>query len=247
MKIAVITLILGLFSLTGQAAPLACESVFADSSREVLKLTSMAEVINKPLSFVGKTIDETRSYRSYGTPFTVIPKESLPPFLQAAVDDIHLLSKYTDLREAVFGNSHSNREFATALLAKPLNVRQRSYEYEGTFVEVGVEVLSLNTGEKLYFYTTSNTFNSVSHDSGFFSSLIAQVKASGRSVVALDSFHTHPIDLLPSLNDRDFFSYEVQVALKEHPEIDISKWTVRTTIDIEPVLHEAKITDWLKP
>ena len=237
-------LILGLLFPGLSHAVVHCKTMVGKETIE-LKAPAINKLIEKPLERLNKKFVE-KSDKRYGTPFSVILKEKLPEHLQVAVDDLHILSENDNVRARIFGSSKLNREYQTELRAEPLALKAQGHESSaGFFVETGVDVFTLDNGKRLYIYITSNSKNSIDQSYAFWSEIIAQIKSTGRKVVALDSFHSHPLNFLPSVMDQIYFTGELKLVKEAHPEIDFSNWFMRTTMESEPVLHEVELLDWV--
>ena len=233
---------IGIFTNRAEAAK-TCKDLFAQAKSNPI---SFSRVVENPEDFVGRQLDEPEIRRQHGTPFRVVRLSELKPLLQEALEDIHVLSLNEGARENLFGSAKKNGELASGVLKKPIGLKMKTHDQTGFFVEVGVDVITLNTGEHLFLYRTSNSGNSIESPYGFWSDLVSTLKAEGKSITALDSFHTHPRNLLPSINDRDHFNTELTQVKKDHPELDLTNWKMRTTMDDQIHLHELSARDHLK-
>lgn len=203
----------------------------------------LTDIISNPKMHLKKKFYEKEL--SYGSPFKVILASDISQ-LKSVISDLNLLSKVPKLREKIFGSSTKHAELATKLLSEPLSLNADIDYYQSSFVEVGVEVFTLDDNTKRYIYLTSNHKNSISVPNEFLSSIIEEIKQQGRSVVALDSFHTHPLNLVPTVSDQEYFTRELKLVKSNHPEISFDQWRMRTILDHHDYLHEVDLVDWLK-
>ena len=238
-----------------------CSSLFQSQGRmvsarssapsTVQELTTPKEVnslLENPLKFEGKTLKFTDSLNNFPEPFHLRGVRKLPTWLASAVKDIQILARSPELREEVFGSSTSQKPFTTKPRKDPLNLASRDRGDEYPVVEVGLDVFTFSSGKRVYFYHTSNHPNRIVSDHEFYLSLMdtANALAKGQKIVALDSFHTHPIKLLISRDDRSFYQMQLQQIQLEHPGLSFENWTMSTTMEAEPVVHTVNLRDWLK-
>lgn len=229
--------------LTAQASgSFSCSSIFTETEI-VLDASNRTNIIEEPEKYLYKKI-KSKSDRD-GSPFRIVERARLPEHLNTVIDDLHVLSRNDNLRAKVFGNAKSIGEYQTELRETPLELKNKDDQRGwGFFVETGVEVLHLDNGSRLYVYTTSNSQNSIEKPYEFYLDLISTIKSRGRTVVAVDSFHTHPLNLLPSIMDQTYFTNQIRLLKKEYPDLNITAWTMRTTMDSEAVVHEVNLADW---
>lgn len=234
------------------AAARACADLFREGTKPkvlastVLARDQVSELISDPLKFEGKTVGFAPSENKFPEPFKIQAVRKLPQWLQNAVRDIHILARSPELREDIFGSSTSNRSFTTKPRTEPLNLAARDTKDNYPVVEVGLDVFTLSTGERVFFYHTSNDRAHIVSDYEFYLGLMDSLNLQGRKIVALNSLHTHPLNLLITLDDRDFFKTQLQLIRKEHPTLSFENWSMSTTIETEPVVHTVRLTDWLK-
>lgn len=244
MRFTSLFLVLFLLSSTSLAAKSPSCKVVIKNSQIQLNHEFIPDLLAKPQKYLDKKFIEKKP--TFGTPFKIVSHQSLPAHLKKVVSDINLLSQTPELREKVFGSSTKYSELITSILPQPLNLKKDSRYYLSQFVEVGVEVFTLDDFTHRYVYSTSNHKSSIQVPYEFFSSIINEIKKEGRTVVALDSFHTHPLNLLPTLSDREYFTNELELVKQNHPEVSFREWKMRTVMDESKYLHEVDLADWHK-
>lgn len=222
-----------------------CTTVLQEDEK-VLNGDLINDLLKNPFSYIGESFIDQSSNPAWGTPFTIITRAGLKEALKIGVEDIEILSRNSSLRDRIFGNARSQKPLSTGLVENPLSLESRDNGYRDFPVEVGVDIFTLDNGKRLYIYSTSNMPNAIDHDYAYFSELISNIKEQGHRVVALDSAHTHPINLIPTIMDEDYFRKELRLIKKAHPEIDFKDWRMYTTMDGEPVLHQVNMKDWMR-
>lgn len=251
MTICRFLLFLSFVSLLGLAQSFAaagreCSSLFQSTVVKIQTAAAVSSLVADPLKFEGNTLKFAESLNKFPEPFHVRGVSKLPAWLLTAVKDIHILARSPELREDVFGSSTSNRFFTTKPRNEPLNLASNDRRDDYPAVEVGLDVFTLSGGERVYFYHTSNHRANIVSDYEFYLGLMDSLPLNGRKIVALDSFHTHPVNLLITRDDRSFFQTQLQQIRAEHPAQSFENWTMSTTMEAEPVVHTVNLRKWLK-
>lgn len=201
-------------------------------------------IIHSPLDYAGHRIIAPATSGVAG-PFDILRLDQLAPRVRTAIDDLHILARNSQLREEVFGSAKRQKPLETPMRSEPLGLRTRDNGYEDFPVEVGFDLFTLNTKETFINYRTSNESNRIDTDYGGYASTIEALNLKGRRVVSLDSVHTHPNDLFPTLMDRDFFVGELAEVRTQFGPQPFGQWRMSTTMELEPVVHQVRLADWL--
>ena len=156
------------------SAGLNCRSLLTSSTLQGDTLNydqKVREIILKnPESLVDKKIHGKDG--NIGFPFSIRSLKTLPSHLLIAVTDLHVLSNSDRARSRIFGSSKRQDELTTDLLSAPLLLNSQANPTDGLFVEVGVDVFTLDNGQHRYIYWTSNADNFVTTPFEFRADLI---------------------------------------------------------------------------
>lgn len=221
-----------------------CESVLLIESVRITQGRE-AEILNHPERFLNQRLQFSRNSHVAG-PLQIVRRDSLPKEIGLAVQDLYILSRDSYLREEFFGSATRNFPYSKQAKA-PLRLAEKSNGEDGSYVEVGVEVIETKKGQKYYIYSTSNDRNAVVTDYGYLVSVLETLNLRPSQVSAVHSFHTHPRNLFPTAADKDYFKQEAAVLKAEFPRMKKIpfEWNIHTAIEHQPYFHRVNIQDWL--
>lgn len=222
-----------------------CESIFLMKDLRVHQ-KDQVQVLNNPERFLNRKLSFTKN-SSIAGPLQIIRRNSLTKDLELVIQDLYILSRDSYLREVVFGSG--SRQLSYKKMSRsPLKLNEESHGEDGTFVEVGVEVITTKKGQTFYIYSTSNDRSTVRTEYGHLASILETLQLTPNQIKSVDSFHTHPLNLFPSKADQHFFKQEASVLLSENPRLkEIPfEWNMHTAIEFQPYLHQVNVKDWLQ-
>jgi hypothetical protein len=230
----------------GHATSLAhsrCHELFISVTSVTYNQNVRQTILTKPESLLDKKIVGKENNLAF--PFTIRSRKTVSAHLSAPLEDIHVLSNSQRARSRIFGSATRRDELTTDLMPRPLSLDTHSNPTDGLFVEVGVDVFTLENDERRYVYWTSNAHNYASAPYEFRADLIEQIEKSGQKVSTLESIHSHPSTLFPTIDDKLYFIQELVLIRTRYPNISFKNWKMLTTTDTDATLHEVQLNDWL--
>ncbi|MCB0407643.1 MAG: hypothetical protein KDD34_05515 [Bdellovibrionales bacterium] len=234
--------------LRGWATPPSCKGLIDKVAPIYLESQSplFNSVLERPLDYLGKSFDGKR----VNGPFTILAKKDMSHLVQVAAKNIEVLSENRYLRKKIFGNTRSNTRYQTPVFQVEnqllSEIQQDLQTMDGVFVEVGVDIFVTEENEVFVMYSTSNDRAGVRGEIDTYLEALESEVLKGKKIVKAFLLHTHPVNLLPSPEDEEYFQINMASILKEHPDFDFSQWQMLTTMDTQPVFHSVSLKDWEK-
>lgn len=228
------------------AAERRCESFLNAENGIFLTPENWHQIANKPLLYLNQKIRiQDGLYSRVRGPFRIVLKTSQSQEFQRVMKNIEILSRDSQAREKVFGGISFGKEYVINATKKTIDLSQRQY-FEDGFVEVGAILFHLNTGEIYTSYYTSNHKSGISTPYEHYVHQINEINLQDRQITLIQSMHTHPVDLFPSIEDMIGYRQEISFVKTMYPHVHIDRWTMHTVRESESVLHEVQLSDWEK-